>query len=96
VVVTVLSARVDVNRVQDLERAYQAALVELPSGILETFLVRDTRSTGSYQIITVWKSRADLDAMRSSGVTPKGVQIFQSVGAGPDVSVLDVIAHAHD
>ena len=34
-----------------------------------------------------------LDAMRASGETPKGVQIFQSVGAGPELSVFDVVTH---
>jgi heme-degrading monooxygenase HmoA len=91
---TVLTARVDPDRVEDLEGAFAAAAAELPEGIVESFLLRDSRSASSFQIVTLWRSRAALEAMRSSGVTPKGIQIFQSVGAAPDVAVLDVVAHA--
>ena len=92
---TVLKAHVSSDRVADLERAYQEAIAALPPGISETFLVRDTRSSSSFQIVTVWNNQSELDAMRRSGITPKGVQIFQSVGAAPDLSILDIVAHGH-
>jgi heme-degrading monooxygenase HmoA len=92
---TVLKAHVDPDRQADLERTYQEAVADLPPGISETFLVRDARNASVFQIITVWSSRADLEAMRASGVTPKGVQMFQSVGAAPDLSILEVVAHGH-
>ena len=94
-VVTVLKADVDAHRIDDLESAYRQAVRELPNAIAETFLVRDARQPSTFEIITVWTSRAALDAMRASGVTPKGVQIFQSVGATPELSILDVLEHGH-
>jgi heme-degrading monooxygenase HmoA len=92
---TVLRAHVDPARQADLERTYQEAVTDLPPGISQTFLVRDTRSSSVFQIITVWRSRADLNAMKASGDTPKGVQMFQSVGAAPELSLFEVVAHGH-
>ena len=90
-VMTILNAAVQPERVGDLERTYRQGTTDLPPEIVETFLVR---GGGSYfRIVTVWSSRAALDAMRSSGVTPRGVQIFQSVGATPELAVLDVVVH---
>ena len=94
-VMTVLRAHVDPDRAAELERAYREAVAELPPAIAETFLVRDARSASTFEIVTVWNSRADLEAMRTSGATPRGVEIFQSVGAGPDLTILDVVAHGH-
>ena len=33
-------------------------------------------------------------AMRRSGVPPKGVQMFQSVGARPELTAYDVVVHS--
>jgi quinol monooxygenase YgiN len=94
VVITVLEARVADDRVQDLEHAYKDGTTELPPDlIVETFLVRDSSDAGLWRIITVWASREALEQMRSSGVKPKGVQIFEAAGAAPTLSVLDVAVH---
>jgi heme-degrading monooxygenase HmoA len=92
-VITVLDARIVADRAADLERAYREGTSRLPPDILETFLVRDADDPTRYRIVTVWASQAALQAMRASGVTPKGVQIFQAVGAMPELSVLDVVVH---
>jgi heme-degrading monooxygenase HmoA len=92
-VMTVLEARVAPERAAELERTFEEAAAALPSGIVETFLVRSSREPSTFRIVTLWSSRAALDAMRASGETPKGVQIFQSVGAGPELSVFDVVTH---
>jgi quinol monooxygenase YgiN len=94
-VITVLRAEVAPHRIADLESAYRQAVQELPSGIAETFLVRDARQPSTFEIVTVWSSRAALDAIRASGVTPRGVQIFRSVGAAPELSILDVLEQGH-
>ena len=92
-VMTVLEARVAPERVGDLERAYREAVSEIPPGIVETFLVRDTNDAAVFRIMTVWVSREDLEKMRASGVKPKGVQIFEAAGAAPKLSILDVVIH---
>lgn len=92
-VVTVLTAEVAADRVADLEQAYREGTGELPPDIVETFLVRDASRAEHFRIMTVWRSREALEAMRASGVTPKGVQIFQAAGATPELSVLEVAVH---
>jgi quinol monooxygenase YgiN len=90
-VMTVLEARVAPERVAELERVYAETAAVLPPGIVETSLVRNSRDPSVFRIVTTWSSRAALEEMRASGETPKGIQIFQSVGAAPDVSVFDVV-----
>lgn len=93
-VITVLEARIDDERVSDLERAYRDGIAEeFPPGLVETFLVRDDGDPSVFRIVTVWSSREALDAMRATGETPKGVLMFQAAGASPDLAILDVIAH---
>jgi heme-degrading monooxygenase HmoA len=92
-VMTVLEAEVAPDRVEELERIYRETASELPPGIVETFLVRNSRAPLVFRIVTVWASWAALNAVRTSGETPRGVQMFQAVGAGPDLSVFDVVTH---
>ncbi|HSJ31816.1 MAG TPA: antibiotic biosynthesis monooxygenase [Longimicrobiales bacterium] len=92
-VMTVLEAQVLPDRVMELEEAYREGTSEIPPEIVETFLVREMGEPARFRIVTVWTSRDALDAMRQSGVTPRGVQIFQSIGAAPVLSVHDVVVH---
>jgi heme-degrading monooxygenase HmoA len=92
-VITVLEARVAEDRVNDLERAYREGTAEMSPDIVETFLVRDATDPTLFRIMTAWVSREALDAMRASGVTPRGVQIFQAAGASPQLSIFDVVVH---
>jgi hypothetical protein len=91
--ITVLEAPVAADRVNDLERAYREMTAQIPSDIIETFLVRDTRDASVFRIITVWVSREKLERMRASGVKPTGVKIFEAAGATPTLSIFDVIVH---
>lgn len=69
---TVLEAQVDLDRADDLVREYREGTSQIPPEILQTSLVRDARDATRYRIVTVWKSEAALQAMRASGITPKG------------------------
>lgn len=96
-VVTMLEARVEPDRVEELERTFREQAVPLPSAIYETFLLRDTADGSLIRIFTVWSSRPALDAMReearAAGVKLKGVQILEAVGADPRLNILDVAVH---
>jgi hypothetical protein len=81
VVITVLEASVAADRASDLERVYRERTAQVPSDIIETFLVRDTGDARVFRIITVWVSREALERMRSSGVKPTGV-VFH-IGSSP-------------
>jgi quinol monooxygenase YgiN len=92
-VMTILEARVAEGQVSLLEQAFRDASSELPPGLVESFLVRDEADPSLHRIVTLWRDRAALDAMRASGATPKGVQIFRAAGAAPVVSIMDVRIH---
>lgn len=92
-VITVLQAKVQPERVVDLERTYRERTTELSADIVESFLARDASDSSLFRIVTVWRSRKALETMRASGVTPTGVQIFQTAGAAPTLSILDVVVH---
>lgn len=91
-VVTVLEADVAAGQAEALLAAYQQAVEHLDTGIEETFLLRGTQDPGRWQIVTVWSSRAALDAMRQSGATPRGVLIFREAGAEPSLTVFEMAA----
>ncbi len=93
-VMTMLEAQVQAQNVARLKSAYEAALRELEPGIVETFLASDVRNPTVWRIMTVWKDRQALDAMRSTGQTPRGVLIFREASAEPSLSILEVAAHA--
>ncbi len=89
-VITILDALVTPDQWPVLEQTYRDAIRELDRGIVETFLLHNARDPNAWSIITVWESRAALDEMRNSGVTPRGVLIFRAAGAEPKLSVHDV------
>lgn len=90
-VITVIEATVEPARVPDLERAYRDAMAEMPAEIVETFLLRNAYEASVFQILTVWRSREALVALRASGAKPKGLLIFEAAGATPKHVVLDVL-----
>jgi heme-degrading monooxygenase HmoA len=92
-VVTMLEARITAEKETDLVREYAGPSDELPPFIIETFLVRATDSD-VWRIVTVWRSREDLESYRASVETPEGVRVFRAVGAEPTLTVFDVITHA--
>lgn len=93
-VITILEAHVAADKWEALERAYKEAIGELEAGLQQTFLLHGLADTSLWRIITVWRSREALDAMRQSGQTPRGVLIFRAAEAEPTLSVYDVAACA--
>ena len=76
-----------------LEAAYRAALQEHTPGLVQTFFLHSSAKAACWQIATVWKDRAALNAMRHSGETPQGVLIFLAAGAEPTLTIFDVPAY---
>ena len=94
-VMTVLEARVPADRLAEVEKVFREGMSPLPAEIVESFLVRDTKDSGLFRLTTIWRSLEDLQAMRASGVKPKGVQMFEAVGAAPTLSIWSVAVHSH-
>ncbi len=93
-VITVLEAQIAPEKTAMLETTYKQAIAHLDPGIVQTFLIQNSKDPGTWQIITQWESREALEAMRQTGETPRGVLIFRAVEAEPRLSVFRVAAHA--
>lgn len=89
-VLTILEAAVQPERWETLTRAYHDDTREIPDFIVQSYLIQSQAESTTWRIITVWRSQADLDALRNSGETPTGVLIFQAAGATPVLSIFDV------
>lgn len=90
-VLTVLEARVALERANDLQAAYAAASAKRPPGLISSNLLRDATDPNLWRIHTLWESREAIEAIRSAG-TPAGVLMFRGAGAEPTLSVFSVIA----
>src|SRR5689334_17358518 len=90
---TMLEARVPEARLADVDRVFGEGMSPLPPEIVESYLVRDSNDHTLYRLVTVWRSLEALLALRQSGVKPKGVQMFEAVGATPALSVNEVVLH---
>ncbi len=90
-VVSIISGRLPAERVQGLVAAYRAALAAgIPSGILATYAV--DAGGGEVRIMTVWRSRADLEAMIATGEEPVARRLIREAGGEPRAEFLDVLA----
>jgi heme-degrading monooxygenase HmoA len=93
-VITILEAQVATEKSILLEEAYNQGIKRLDVGITQTFLSRNSKDPSRWQIVTVWQNRDVLEAMRRSGNTPRGVQMFRAADAEPVLSVFDVVDNA--
>jgi hypothetical protein len=90
-VVTMVEARVPVEREGDLIEAYGGGTEgELPPSIVETFLLHAVEGD-VWRIATMWRSREELDAYRASVETPAAIEMFRAAGVEPAVTVFDVV-----
>ncbi len=95
-VMTILEGQVAPEKWPALEWAYHEGIKQLDAGIIQTFLLHSSADSASWRIVTVWASREALNAMRQSGGTPRGVQMFRAANAEPALSVFDVVDQARD
>jgi len=93
-VITILEAHVGAENWTAFQDDYKNRTAQLPSQMLQTFLLQDVADQTLWRIISVWKSREALDEMRNSGETPEGVVMFRNVGAEPKLSIFNVPASA--
>ena len=73
---------------------YQEETRRLDDGIVRTMLAQSRDEPSLWRIMTVWRSMEDLLRMRASGKTPRGVVLFQKVGAQPSLQVFEIAAEA--
>ncbi len=93
-VITVLEAQVTPEKATLLEEDYRQGILQLDTGIVQTFLLHAAKEPNMWQIVTIWESRAALDEMRRTTSTPRGVLMFRAAEAEPVLRVFEVVAHA--
>jgi hypothetical protein len=77
---TVVSATVSPERESELTEGFRRlAAARRPEGLLRTELLRG--QNGTWRIQTLWRDRAVLEALRTSGKPPAALELFRSVGA---------------
>jgi len=91
-VVSVTSATVPPESEAALEQAFRTATSTLPHMVLNTVLVKG--DAGVWRVITLWRSREQLEEYRRSVETPAAMRIFRDAGAEPTVSVYQVVHRA--
>lgn len=92
-VVTVVAAHVAEERASELRHSFAGATADMPPGILQTFLLRVPEGH-EWRILTVWRSRADLESYRASVEVPEAIRVFRAVGSEPVMGEFDVLEHA--
>lgn len=90
---TVLEAIVPLDRLSEVTGVFNEGIKILPPEIISTYLVQDIKNPALFRLNTVWKNMEALEKMRSSGEKPKGIQMFEAVGAKPSLSVFQVVSH---
>lgn len=92
-VITGLKARLTTDQATKLRAVYAKEQGHFPPGLVESFLVQGQGEPSDWQILTVWESQEALDAMRASGKTPRGLEMFREAGAEPELKILNVDQH---
>ena len=99
-VITIVSATVRPEREQQLIAAYRSVTSVLPSELRQSFLVRRDSPGGSggsgrdaheWRIVSVWRSREQLDQYRRSVGTQPAIEMLRAAGGDPTMSTFSVI-----
>jgi hypothetical protein len=90
VFVTIVEGVVETAREEDLRSAWEGKTAVLPTGLIESSLLRT--EGGTWRIVTVWESKEAVMAMRASGEPPAALAMFEEAGSEPSVSMWAVEA----
>jgi heme-degrading monooxygenase HmoA len=92
-VVTIVSARIAPNRVSEVTGPFSEAV---RTGMPERRQTSLLRGDGDrWQIVTVWRSREDLDSYLASVEEPFARQLFRRAGGTPEVEIFEVVLDSH-
>jgi heme-degrading monooxygenase HmoA len=92
-VVTVVRARIAPGRASEVTGPFSEAV---RAGLPERRQTSLMRGEGDlWQVVTVWRSRADLDAYLASVEEPFAWRLLRLAGGTPEVEVFDVVMDTH-
>jgi heme-degrading monooxygenase HmoA len=90
-IMTILEGRVSEENWPALEQAFAEASQEDTPGMVRSYLIHGVKEREMWRILTIWRSRQALEDMRKTTETPRGVLIFRSAHAEPQLSIFDVV-----
>ncbi len=89
-VLTVVRAAVDQSQADELVAAYESLLADgLPEGLIETQLLGDGQ--GHWEIHSLWRDLAALDAMRAAPEPPAAPTLFRRFSGDPVLTIMTVL-----
>lgn len=92
---TVLEAHVAPEHWEALRAAYAHQTTQaMPPEMVRTYLAQSGSDPTLWRVLSVWKSREALQAMRARPGTPAGVLVFRAAGAEPTLTIFDIAASA--
>jgi hypothetical protein len=83
-IVTAVEGVVPADRVSDLLDAFPAG--DLPPFILATTLAKEVGSD-RWRVVTIWRSRQELDKAIASVETPVAIAAFRAAGVEPELTI---------
>lgn len=86
--VTIVEGTVEASREDDLRTAWENRPTTLPTGFIESSLLR--ADDGTWRIVTLWASKEAVMTMRASGERPAALVMFEQAGSSPSVSMWTV------
>lgn len=89
---TNLEALVESEKWEELQQAYvNVDKNSLPETLLSSHLLQDKIEPKLWRIVTVWKSKEDMDAYRKSVEIPAWFLVFRAVGSEPTLTISTVL-----
>jgi hypothetical protein len=91
-VLSITSAAVPPDSAPAVIEAYRLVTSQLPAAVVHTALVQG--DANDWRIVTLWRSREQLEEYRRRVGTAAAIKIFRDAGAEPTVAVFDVVHEA--
>jgi hypothetical protein len=92
-VMSFVGARIEPERQEEVRRSYVEMVGrDLPSAIRETFLL--AAEDGTMAVATVWRSREDLDVVRSAPDEPFARRVLREAGGDPKAEFFEIVSEA--
>lgn len=91
-VLTIITATVTKDQWDLLKEKYEAVdKKDLPSSLLNSYLIQDSKEPEIWRIVTVWENLEAMTQYRQSVETPAWILVFQAVNADPELTINEII-----
>ena len=88
-IITMLEAIVKRENWDVLKDEYSKIKIEDGVSPIQSYLVQDVAREDVWRLVSVWEEKS-FERMKKLGETPRGVLVFKSAGAEPELQVFSV------